>query len=120
MLQEEAKPADLESGGGEDEISLHDPNNKNCYQPVLEKVQPVVDKARPVVEKTAKNISEFFEDDENEEMTEETVDGETREKTLVRFTPTTFGAAVVGMVVGSVIAGPIIGLAVAGGAGYAR
>lgn len=129
MLQEEGQvrgPVDVESPAEDEGTSALDPNNKTCYapvvakvQPVLEKVQPVVDRVRPVAEKTAEKISEFFEDDENEVMTEETVTGETQEKTFFRLTPTSFGASFVGLVVGSFLAGPLLGLAIAGGAGYA-
>ena len=128
MLQEDspAKPIDVEVGGG-DEPETFDPNKKSCYdpmmekmQPVVEKVQPVVEKVKPIANKAAQNVSDFFDDDENEVMTEETIDGSTQEKTMLRITPTAFGAAVIGMLVGSIIAGPIIGLACAGGAGYAR
>ena len=79
MLQEEAKPVDVEAGTDEGGPQF-DPNNKTCYepvlervQPVLEKVQPVVDRVKPAVAHTAEKVSEFFDDDENEEMTEETV-----------------------------------------------
>lgn len=117
MLQE--SKADVEAGADGDVAQLN-PNNKTCYEPVLAKVQPVVSKVQPAIEHTTEKISEFFDDDENEVMTEQAVTGEMQEKTILRVTPTVFGAAVVGMVIGSVIAGPFLGLAIAGGAGYAR
>jgi hypothetical protein len=123
MLQEEGqndRSVDVEEGGGEEGSGQYDPNNKSCYAPMMEKAQPIVAKIQPVVQKAATNISEFFTDDEDEVMTEETVSGETQEKTMIRVTPTVFGAAFVGMAVGTIIAGPIIGLAMAGGASYAR
>ena len=97
-----------------------DPNNKTCITPVFNKVQPVMERVKPVVQNAATNISNFFEDDESEVITEVNDKGEVQEKTMFRVTPTCFGAAVVGMIVGSISAGPVIGLIAAGGAGYAR
>lgn len=103
----------------------HDPNDKSCYTPIQEKLQPflipiqerlapVLERIEPVVTPTVRKVTEFFDDDP-----EESKDGENMDPTIFNVTPVRLGAAVVGLLVGTLVMDPFVGLACAGAAGYA-
>ena len=106
---------DIESGSGSEQEHTHDPNNKSCYAPIQEKLNPVLSQVSTQITPVVNKISVFFDDEEVDEAQKE----KSADNTLFIVTPTRFGAAVVGMTVGTILMGPLIGVACAGAAGYA-